>query len=83
MANYIFKTGGIFDEGDHIPNVLSDISEKIRHLLICEDFKLKKSQTKFGMVKFLQIVGCTNDELNFAQQWSTRKIVNLMKNFKE
>lgn len=83
LAKYSFENGGILDEGDHIPNVLSDSSGKIRHVLVCEDSVLKKSKTKFGMVKFLQIVGCTNDEINFAQQWSTRKIVNLMKNFKE
>lgn len=83
LAKYTFQTGGILDEGDHIPNVLSDSGGKIRHVLVCEDSELKKSQTNFGIVKFLQIVGCTNDELKFAQQWSTRKILNLMKNFKE
>ncbi|RNA13688.1 suppressor of fused -like protein [Brachionus plicatilis] len=83
LAKYTFQTGGILDEGDHVPNVLSDTGGKIRHALVCEDAQLKRCQTRFGMVKFLQIVGCTNDELKFAQQWSTRKILNLMKNFKE
>ncbi|CAF0783366.1 unnamed protein product [Brachionus calyciflorus] len=83
LAKYTFTTGGILDEGDHVPNVLLETSSKIKHILVCEDLHLKCSKTKHGKVKFLQIVGCTDDELKFSQQWSSRKVLDLMRKFKE
>ena len=31
----------------------------------------------------IKLVGCTDDELRMAQQWSGKRILGLMKQFKE
>lgn len=83
LARYSFNNGALLDVGDHIPNVLNPFNSKLKHLLITEDFVLRRAETKFGRLKFLQLVGCTDDELAVAQKWSARKVLDLMKQWDE
>jgi len=88
LARYTFNHGALLDSGDHIPNVINektatDEDSIIKHVLIADDFQLNTHHTRLGTVKFIQIVGCTDDELLFAQQWSTRKVLELMRQCEE
>ena len=56
LANYTFTSGITLDYGDHIPNVLNEFNTKIKHVLISLDSDLKSTCTRFGKVKFLQVV---------------------------
>ena len=55
LARYTFNNGAMFDIGDHIPNILAQYNSKLKHLLIAEDFVLKRAETKYGRIKFLQV----------------------------
>jgi hypothetical protein len=85
LARYTFTTGIKLNRGDHIPNVLNqdDPTKPVKHVLIADDCQLNPTYSRFGQIKFLQIVGCTDDELLYAQQWSAVKILELMSNFTE
>lgn len=88
LARYTFNHGAILDSGDHIPNVIQEktINETesiIKHVLIADDIHLNTHHTRLGTVKFIQIVGCTDDELHYAQQWSTRKVLDMMRRCEE
>lgn len=77
--------GGLLNYGDHIPNILSENETKVKHLLIAKDstFSTQRDdnsyETRHGRVKFMQLVGCTDDELYYVQQWSASKLIDMMK----
>lgn len=82
LAKYVFMSRNKFYPGDHIPwNKPLDENEdsKIRHLLIALDCQLKKIKTVLGHVSFCQIVGVTEEELNKAQSFNVKGILNLLK----
>lgn len=83
LARYVFQTGNRLCAGDNIPwgksLNLNLPASKIRHMLIVEDPQMPRTQTPFGFVDFLQIVGATADEVEKASQWSGKGVLNLLK----
>lgn len=80
LARYTFNHGALLDSGDHIPNVInekttSETDSIIKHVLIANDFQLNTHHTRLGTVKFLQIVGCTDEELHYVMQ---KKMISLI-----
>jgi len=55
LARYTYNHGALLDVGDHIPNVLKQFNSNLKHLLVTEDFVLKRAETKYGRLKFLQV----------------------------
>jgi suppressor of fused len=83
LAKYVFMSRNKFYPGDHIPwqKPLDGLEDtKIRHLLIALDCQLKKIKTVLGHVSFCQIVGVTEEELNRAQSFNVKGILNLLRN---
>lgn len=81
LAKYVFQTGNKLCFGDNIPwnKSLSARPSKIQHMLIAEDPKMSLTETPFGVVEFLQIVGVTDEELEQATRWNGKGVINLLK----
>ena len=82
LAKYVFTSRNKLYPGDHIPwqKPLDGNEEtKIKHMLIALDCQLKKVKTVLGHVSFCQIVGVTEEELNRAQSFNVKGILNLLK----
>ena len=48
-------------------------------MLIAEDPQMSRTETPFGWVDFLQIVGVTAEELEQASRWNGKGVLNLLK----
>lgn len=82
LAKYVFVSRNKFCPGDHIPwqkPLDGNDDTKITHMLIALDCQLKKIKTVLGHVSFCQIVGVTEEELNKAQTFNVKGILNLLK----
>lgn len=81
LARYVFKTGKGFQDG-HRMSANGPISLGIPTRLCSMGFacdpELAPIGTPNGRVVFLQVVGMTLDEERAAQQWDTRKLLDLM-----
>ncbi|XP_058823862.1 suppressor of fused homolog isoform X2 [Topomyia yanbarensis] len=53
-------------------------TSNIQHMLIAEDPQMSRTETPFGWVDFLQIVGVTSEELEQASRWNGTGILNLL-----
>ena len=65
-------TGNNLCAGDHVSwhCALDNSESRIQHMLMTTDLQLNTTQTPFGSVDFIQIVGICSDELRAAQQWN-------------
>lgn len=82
LAKYVFTSRNKICAGDHIPwekPLDGNEQTKIRHMLIALDCQLKKIKTVLGHVSFCQIVGVTEEELNRAQSFNVKGILNILK----
>lgn len=81
LAKYVFQTGNILCSGDHVSwhCPLDNSESRIEHMLMTEDPQLGSTNTAFGVVTFVQIVGVCLEELHAAQQWNGLGIIDLMK----
>lgn len=82
IANYIFKTGTIFNEG-HYLNTNGPISTNrntdLKAIVFSRDVKLNEIlKTPNGEMKFIQITGITLDELEAMIAWNTDKVLDLL-----
>ncbi|XP_055639082.1 suppressor of fused homolog [Toxorhynchites rutilus septentrionalis] len=82
LAKYVFQSGNRLCFGDNIPwrRPLDGKSSSIQHMLIAEDPQMSRTETPFGWVDFLQIVGVTNEELEQASRWNGKGLLNLLQN---
>ncbi|XP_063371346.1 suppressor of fused homolog [Cydia amplana] len=80
LARYIFSTGNKFVSGDHVSwhAPLDASASRVRHLLVAEDARLRTTDTPYGRVNFLQLVGCTGRELRAAQRSSGFEVLKLL-----
>ncbi|XP_053670207.1 suppressor of fused homolog [Anopheles nili] len=87
LAKYVFQSGNRLCSGDNIPWRRSLDSSKnpaspstaIQHMLIADDPQLPRTETPFGWVDFLQIVGVTGEELEQASRWNGKGVLNLLR----
>lgn len=82
LAKYVFTSRNKFYDGDHIPwqkPLDGNEDTKIKHMLVALDCQLKKIKTVLGHVSFCQIVGVTEEELNRAQSFNVKRILNLLR----
>lgn len=47
-------------------------------MLMSKDVQFETTQTPFGSVDFVQIVGVTADELRAAQQWNGTGVLDIL-----
>lgn len=85
LARYVFQTTNPFGEGDHCMwhRPISDDC-RIEHFLMTVDQQLDQYVDNIsGKVRFIQLVGVFKDELNFAQGWSAKGILDMMREHPE
>ncbi|VEN57444.1 unnamed protein product [Callosobruchus maculatus] len=80
LAKYVFHSGNILRPGDHVSwhCALDNSESRIQHMLMATDTQLKTTQTPFGAVDFIQIVGIASEELKAAQQWNGAQVLDLI-----
>ncbi|KFB40789.1 AGAP001948-PA-like protein [Anopheles sinensis] len=87
LAKYVFQSGNRLCSGDNIPwrrpldgsKANNANTADIQHMLIAEDPQLPRTETPFGWVDFLQIVGVTGEELEQASRWNGKGVLNLLR----
>jgi hypothetical protein len=81
LARYVFKSGNVFDDG-HWMTANGPIALE-RETLICSmgfvfDPELPAIDTPNGRMRFLQVVGLTEDEERACKRWDTRKLLDAL-----
>ncbi|KAE8749523.1 hypothetical protein FOCC_FOCC003788 [Frankliniella occidentalis] len=81
LAKYVFQSGNILCSGDHVSwhNALDNGESRIQHMLMTEDPVLGSLQTPLGQVTFIQIVGVCQEELQAAQRWNGKGMIDILK----
>lgn len=78
LARYVFTSGNVFEPGHHL-SLNSPIAVGRETRLVAaafiEDPQLPAIDTPHGKLKFLQLVGLTQDEYEAARAWDTRKLL--------
>lgn len=67
------------NEDTNINEIDDDRDSIIEHMLMTLDPQLKSSKTSLGLVKFIQLVGVTQDELQAAREWNVKGILDIMR----
>ncbi|KAK4882410.1 hypothetical protein RN001_005729 [Aquatica leii] len=80
LAKYVFQSGNTLCAGDHVSwhCALDNSESRIQHMLMTTDMQLKTTQTPFGTVDFVQIVGVCADELRASQQWNGDGVLKML-----
>jgi suppressor of fused-like protein len=81
LARYVFKSGNAFHDGHRLsangPISLGSPTQ-LCALGFAFDPELPAVDTANGRLVFLQVIGLTADEERAAQQWETRKLLDLL-----
>ena len=90
LARYVFQSRNTYSVGDHVAWHLpldsdgdSGDTSEIRHILMTLDPQLGQTETPQGLVKFIQIVGVCEKELQAAREWNVGGILEEMKRHEE
>ena len=82
LARYVFKSGNAFHDGHRLdtngPISLGGLT-RLCALGFAFDPELPAIDTPNGHLAFLQVIGLTQDEARAAQQWETRKLLDLLR----
>lgn len=81
LARYIFRSSNVFRPGDHMHLNGTIGGQKHTHIegaLFTLDPTLAPIETIHGEVRFIQLVGVTNDELNAVKDWRCEGFLELM-----
>ena len=82
LANYIFKTGNVFNEGHYLNTngpIAANSNTNLKAVVFFKDAELNKVyKSPNGSLKFLQITGITHDELEAVIAWNTEKVTELL-----
>jgi hypothetical protein len=81
LARYVFHTGKVFAPGHRIPAngpIAQGQETEIHAATFVEDPQLGTIDTPHGRLQFLQIVGITNNELQFMQQNGSDEVLKLL-----
>lgn len=83
LAKWVSKTDNVFGAGDHVCLDWSlnpeDDESLVRQILTTVDTQLDEVETTFGKIKFIQLVGVCQEELQAAQEWSVNGILEILK----
>ena len=83
MANYIFKTANVFNEGHYLNTngpIAANSNTNLKAVVFFRDAELKEIyKTPNGNMKFLQVTGITYDELEAMIAWDPEKVTGLLK----
>ena len=83
LARYVFQSGNGFGPGHTIPlnsPICLEMDTLIRTVTFVEDPELGVIETPNGKVRFLQVVGLTDDELDATQCWNAARFAELIQN---
>ena len=75
LARYVFQTGNVFREGDHMPlngPIRQGADTAIHSMAVGRDPDLGEFESANGKATFLQVVGIANDERDLIMEWDTR-----------
>lgn len=81
LARYVFSSGNIFRNGDHMDAngpIMLGSDTKLTALGFITDPELKEMDTPNGKVEFIQVVGITADELQVTQEWNTLGLLHTL-----
>ncbi|ENN73737.1 hypothetical protein YQE_09669, partial [Dendroctonus ponderosae] len=81
LAKYVFQSGNSLCSSDHVSwhCALDNSESRIQHMLMTTDPQLNTTETPFGTVNFVQIVGICTDELKATQQWNGSGILDILR----
>lgn len=82
LARYVFDTGNIFEAGHHMDlngPIMVEADTAISAICFTEDLKLPEIATPNGRLRFLQVVGITEDELLALKAWNTDGFLEILK----
>ena len=83
LANYIFKTGNVFNEGHYLNTngpIAANSNTNLKAVVFFRDAELNEVyKSPNGSLKFLQVTGITYDELEAAIAWNPEKVTELLK----
>lgn len=81
LARYVCESGNVFAPGHRMPlngPIAQDHDTQIRAVMFVEDPQLRSLLTPNGSLRFLQLVGCTMDELDAARAWNSDSLLKCM-----
>jgi len=81
LARYVFSSGNVFEAGHHLDAngpIALDTDTVLRHLALVEDPQLAARETPNGRVRFLQVVGVSDDEMAAVRRWSTQGVLEAL-----
>lgn len=81
LARYTFHSGNGFGPGHTIPlhsPICTDIETEICTVTFVEDPELGTVETPNGKVRFLQVIGLTEDELDATQCWNAARLAEMI-----
>jgi suppressor of fused-like protein len=81
IAKYVFESENKLVAGDHInwSKPLDRGTSALRHLLVAKDPQLEQFSTGLGTVRFLQLIGVSEEELKSVQRWNGEGITELLR----
>jgi len=81
IAKYVFESENKLVAGDHInwSKPLDRGTSTLRHLLVAKDPQLEQFSTGLGTVRFLQLIGVSEEELKSVQRWNGEGITELLR----
>lgn len=82
LAFFVFQSKNVFNDGDQTAWVCpldGDQDSRVQHLLMTLDPQLQETETSLGKVKFIQLVGVCDEELQAAREWQTCGVLNMMR----
>ncbi|WP_457321656.1 suppressor of fused domain protein [Stenotrophomonas sp. P5_B8] len=81
LARYVFSSGNVLDAGHHLDAngpIALDSETVLRHLALIQDPQLPPRDTANGRVRFLQVVGLSDDEMAAVRRWSTHGVLQAL-----
>lgn len=84
LARYVFETGNVFQAGEYMPAhgpLKGGSNTLLRSIAFVQDPELAPIRTPNGMVRFMQVVGITEDEEQALRQWYAGKALNLFSEY--
>ncbi|OQV17904.1 Suppressor of fused-like protein [Hypsibius exemplaris] len=87
LARYIFSSSNVFVPGDHVSwhralDGGENSQSKIQHVLMTTDPQMARVVSPSGRVEFVQAVGVCKEELEAAQHWNGRGVLELLRSCK-
>lgn len=78
---HIVLLGNTLYAGDHMSwhCSLDGGKSRLQHILMGEDPQLQVTETPYGSVRFIQIVGACLEELQSVQRWTGLGVLQILK----